>query len=60
MPSIIEIKLKKCVGCAYCAMVCPIDSFKVQGFSYFLKRCNKCKLCVFHCPVSAIIPLWED
>ncbi|MFX0049701.1 MAG: ATP-binding protein [Candidatus Hermodarchaeota archaeon] len=57
---IIEINSSKCVGCAYCAMVCPVNGFKVEGISQFMKRCNKCERCIFNCPVSAITPLWKD
>ena len=57
---IIEINAKKCVGCAYCKVVCPVYAFRVEGISNFLKKCNKCKRCVINCPVSAITQLWED
>jgi Fe-S-cluster-containing hydrogenase component 2 len=57
---IIEIKAKKCVGCAYCKVVCPVYAFRVEGISNFLQKCNKCKRCVITCPVSAITQLWED
>ncbi|MHA2248385.1 MAG: 4Fe-4S binding protein [Candidatus Hodarchaeales archaeon] len=56
----IEISVQRCVGCAYCLMVCPIESFKVEGVSYFLQKCNKCGLCIISCPVSAITSNWEE
>ncbi|MFX1247720.1 MAG: 4Fe-4S binding protein [Promethearchaeota archaeon] len=57
---IIQINVKKCVGCAYCSLVCPLASFKVEGISNFMQKCNKCHLCINSCPVSAIIPCWEE
>ncbi|MHA2175427.1 MAG: 4Fe-4S binding protein [Candidatus Hodarchaeales archaeon] len=56
---IIEINTISCVGCAYCAMVCPVDGFKVEGISIFQNKCNKCTRCIYNCPVEAIKPLWK-
>ncbi|MFW9905798.1 MAG: 4Fe-4S binding protein [Candidatus Thorarchaeota archaeon] len=56
----IEINIQRCVGCAYCLMVCPVGSFRVEGISHFLQKCNKCGLCVISCPVSAIKSNWEE
>ncbi|MFX0123924.1 MAG: 4Fe-4S binding protein [Candidatus Hodarchaeota archaeon] len=60
MYAIISINTELCVGCAYCLMICPIKSFRVEGVSHFLQKCTKCRLCITICPVSAIIPNWED
>ncbi len=57
---IIEINAEKCVGCAYCKVVCPVSAFRVEGVSNFLQKCNRCKRCVIDCPISAITQLWED
>ncbi|MFX0084762.1 MAG: ATP-binding protein [Candidatus Hodarchaeota archaeon] len=60
MIEIIEINVTKCVGCAYCKIVCPVSAFRVEGFSTFLQTCEKCRRCIINCPVSAITQLWED
>ncbi len=52
--SFIKIDAEKCMGCAYCFIVCPVASFKVEGSSQFLQECIKCGRCVVSCPVSAI------
>ncbi|UCG02189.1 MAG: 4Fe-4S binding protein [Candidatus Heimdallarchaeota archaeon] len=54
----IEINIQKCVGCAYCSMICPVGGFRVEGISQFLQKCNKCGLCIMSCPVSAIKTNW--
>ncbi|MFX1516332.1 MAG: 4Fe-4S binding protein [Promethearchaeota archaeon] len=56
----VEINIQKCVGCAYCSLVCPIESFRVEGIAHFLQKCNKCGLCILSCPVSAIKSNWEE
>ncbi|MHA2224404.1 MAG: 4Fe-4S binding protein [Candidatus Hodarchaeales archaeon] len=56
---VINISINLCIGCAYCAMVCPVGSFEVEGVSKFLQECTKCGKCVRYCPVSAITSQWE-
>ncbi|MHA1228560.1 MAG: 4Fe-4S binding protein [Candidatus Hodarchaeales archaeon] len=55
----IQINNELCVGCAYCAMVCPVGCFEVKGVSKFKEHsCVKCLKCVRSCPVRAITPQW--
>lgn len=55
----------KCVGCAICARICPIEALslerdqredgeKIYELHYDFSRCAFCGLCVDNCPHDAI------
>ncbi|MHA1971758.1 MAG: 4Fe-4S binding protein [Candidatus Hodarchaeales archaeon] len=59
--SIIQINSEICVGCAYCAMVCPVNCFEVKGISKYKQQCCiKCYKCIRSCPVGAIDSQWTE
>lgn len=54
----------KCVGCAACMNVCPVDAITmIEGYHTFLypkideNKCINCKRCQITCPVNNYIPL---
>ncbi len=52
----IRIDRKKCVGCASCAMDCPVHNLKVeqQKAQVIRKNCLFCGHCVAVCPMGAV------
>ncbi|AGK61139.1 hypothetical protein Asulf_01139 [Archaeoglobus sulfaticallidus PM70-1] len=50
-----EVKAERCVGCAFCMLICPYDAVKVFGKAEIdEEKCKACLKCVYYCPKSAI------
>ena len=52
-----HIDYSKCMGCATCVSVCPMEVFGKEGDKVVVKRpekCIQCKACEVSCPDSAI------
>jgi NAD-dependent dihydropyrimidine dehydrogenase PreA subunit len=53
----IEIRSGKCVGCAKCVDVCPVDVFELvegKATASNIEECTECCLCVDACLTGAI------
>jgi len=56
----IKLNMKACIGCAFCARICPANAIKMYkrgdkrypGINYL--RCVFCGFCVDICPVNAL------
>ncbi len=56
----------KCLGCAACMNVCPVNAISmVEGYHTFLypqideTKCIHCKKCINTCPVNNYVPLGD-
>jgi len=43
-----------CLGCAFCARVCPTGAMSPATLEWDNERCISCMACVSHCPVGAL------
>ncbi len=43
-----------CLGCGFCAQVCPTGAMDRQSLLWDDKKCISCMACVAHCPVGAL------
>jgi heterodisulfide reductase subunit A len=59
-PITAEVDVKKCIGCAICAEVCPFKAIEMEKEDKRRKArvikasCKGCGICASHCPVFAI------
>lgn len=55
--AIARIDAKRCMGCALCAVACPVEVISGVAkhlFSVIEEECTGCGLCVCACPVNAV------
>ncbi len=54
----IEVNHSRCISCAGCVGVCPVDTITLQGLTLTIDQapCISCGLCVQFCPVGALTP----
>lgn len=51
----VKVDVKKCVGCSYCKLNCPLEAMEVkEAIARVTKACTGCGICVWVCPVNAI------
>lgn len=43
-----------CLGCAFCARVCPTGAMDPASLKWDTDKCISCMACVAHCPVGAL------
>lgn len=57
----IYIYNEKCVGCAYCRLICKFCGIDIQfGIAYLTDKCNSCGKCLEVCPVKAIYTINDE
>ncbi|MGB0651962.1 MAG: DUF362 domain-containing protein [Thermoplasmatota archaeon] len=54
----IEVDHGRCISCAGCVGVCPVDALSLVGEHLTVDQspCISCDLCVRFCPVGALAP----
>ncbi len=54
----IEVDHGRCISCAGCVGVCPVDTITLRGDYLEVDQdpCISCDLCVQFCPVGALAP----
>lgn len=55
--AVARIDAKKCMGCALCAVACPVEVISGVAkhlFCVIEEQCTGCGLCVCACPVNAV------
>ncbi len=54
----IEVDHGRCISCAGCVGVCPVDTITLRGDYLQVDQgpCISCDLCVQFCPVGALLP----
>lgn len=54
----IEVDHGRCISCAGCVGVCPVDTITLKGLQLTIDQapCISCGLCVQMCPVGALTP----
>lgn len=57
--SVIRQDLSACIGCGTCAMVCPMDVFRLdaehqKSVIAYVQSCQTCGQCWLNCPTDSI------
>lgn len=55
--AVASIDAKRCIGCALCAVACPVEVISGVAkhlFAVIENQCTGCGLCVCACPVNAV------
>lgn len=52
----IEVNHGRCISCAGCVGVCPVDTITLKGLTLTVEQapCISCGLCIQMCPVGAL------
>ena len=52
----VEVNHSRCISCAGCVGVCPVDTITLQGLTLTIDQspCISCGLCIQFCPVGAL------
>jgi ferredoxin len=54
----VEVHHGRCISCAGCVGVCPVDTITLQEIHLVVDQapCISCGLCIQFCPVGALTP----
>jgi len=52
----VDVDHGRCISCAGCVGVCPVDTIQLQGEHLVIDQgpCINCGLCIQFCPVGAL------
>ena len=57
----LKIDTTKCIGCAKCVKLCPMDNIKIENDkAVSLDKCTMCYRCINHCPTYSITLLGKS
>lgn len=56
MPEKVEVNHSRCISCAGCVGVCPVDTITLKEIHLTIEQgpCISCGLCIQFCPVGAL------